>query len=198
METGAEFFHPFSSLVEPIDNSEWSGAQHRLKWRVVTKLSPWKPLEPVSRTITRQVAKIHGNDLIRRLWLTIRLRVEHRRHVELHSWQLEQLPPEIACENRVPITYYRAWDAMKSYDVREENSCNWCSSVWMTQCDEVGWFGEQQFNNCKDHRFAIHPWQSLKSIAISAQTEVGVRQLENHNWELENWFSDGSVETGCL
>jgi hypothetical protein len=67
--------------VAPVDDPERGIPKRTLVRRIEDELRPWEPLQPVTRTIAREAAKVHDDDSVGRLGLPIRLRVEGRRHV---------------------------------------------------------------------------------------------------------------------
>lgn len=62
--------------VPAIDELEWRRAECGVEGGVVDVFRPWQPAKPVARTVTGEAARIHGNGLVGRLRLSVRLGVE--------------------------------------------------------------------------------------------------------------------------
>jgi hypothetical protein len=90
--------------------------------RVVAKLGPWKPLDPLARAVTDEAARVHGYHLVHGLRLAVGLQEERRRKVELDCRQREGLGPELAHEDEDPVTHNRAGNPMQPNNAVEESS----------------------------------------------------------------------------
>ena len=82
---------PDGRRVMAVDHLEWRVVQGRLVCCVVGVLSPRKPAKPLARTVAGELAKVHGNDVVGRLRLAIRLRMKRRHHVQLGTHEPHQL-----------------------------------------------------------------------------------------------------------
>jgi hypothetical protein len=71
--------------------------------RVVPELSERKKTPPLLRGIMDCTAKEHLKTLVHPLTLTVCLRMVSGREFQLGAQMLEQLLPEMACENAVPV-----------------------------------------------------------------------------------------------
>jgi hypothetical protein len=78
-----------------VHHLERGGLERRVIGRVVAKLGPWEPIQPITRAITCQTPKILGNCLVDSFRLPICLRVERRTHAELDADVTEEVAPHM-------------------------------------------------------------------------------------------------------
>lgn len=71
-------------------------------------------------SIPHETPKIHDDDLVHHLGLTIGLRMEHQGELQLYTCQAKQLAPKHAGEHRVAITHHISWYAVQLDDAVEE------------------------------------------------------------------------------
>ena len=67
----ARLIGPDGWWVAPVDDLERGIPKRTLVRRIEDDLRPWEPLQPVTRTIAREAAKVHDDDSVGRLGLPI-------------------------------------------------------------------------------------------------------------------------------
>ena len=95
--------------------------------------------------------------------MAVRLRPERRAEAELDAGKCEELHPELAREDRVPIAHNRARETMEPYDLVEEDPGDGCSSVGVADRNEVGVFGEA-VDDGEDDRFPANVREALDEV----------------------------------
>lgn len=101
---------------------------------ILTKRQPFAPLLGISTNKATQVAL---NLLVHSLSLTVRLWVVRRTHLQLNTSTLENLLPEVASENLIPIRDQGQRHAMQLVDSIHENVSNLSCSIRMTEGNKV-------------------------------------------------------------
>jgi hypothetical protein len=86
-----------------VDDLEGRGAEGGMERSIVTILRPRQPIHPRTRPITCNTTQIHGNHLVDHLRLAVRLWMESGTHAKLDARHLEEVPPHMSGEHRVPV-----------------------------------------------------------------------------------------------
>jgi len=139
---------------------------------IVAVLRPGQPVHPRLRQVTCDTPKIHCDDLIDHLRLTVCLRVEGRAHAERDAGHLEEVTPHMTGENRVPVADDGRREPMQTNNAVEECTCNRGDRVGMAEGDEVRVLGES-INHHENDRFATDLGQALDRIHRDVRPNLG-------------------------
>lgn len=102
------------------------------------------------------------------LYLSVGLRVEGERHVQLGAHQSHQLAPKQQGEHLVTVGDDGLRHVVQAHDVGGHG----IGGVWMRQGDEVTIFAEA-VNDGEDHRFVVHPRHSFHGIEANDGLDLG-------------------------
>lgn len=91
---------------------------------VVPKLCEGKPMTPAIGACVDEAAQISFQALTDSFGLVVRLGVVSRTHTQVCARVLEQLTPEVACENRVAIRDNGAREPVDPVDARHAEECH--------------------------------------------------------------------------
>ena len=146
-----------------IDDLKRCRPQRCLVRRVVAEFRPGKPAKPRTRPIARQTAKVHAQDAVGHLGLPIGLRVKCRAEAKLDAREVEQLRPECAGEDGVPIADDGTWNAVEAHNLVEEGTRHRGRRVGVAEGDEVRIFGEP-VDDGEDDRLAADARESFHEV----------------------------------
>ena len=172
--------------ITAIDNAEGRVTEGGLVRRVVDELCPREPPKPLTRAITCETAKVHGDDAIGRLSLAFRLWVEGRRHVQLGPHEPHQLAPKRRGEDGIPIGQQGLRHPMEADDVGEESLSDGLCRVWMSQWNKMTILAEA-IHHGEDDGFAPNFGQSFHEVEPNVRPHCrrhGQRQKESRRVEV--------------
>jgi hypothetical protein len=92
--------------------------------------------------------------LVLHLRLTVRLQVERRAHEKCDADQLEEVLPDVASEDGVPVAH-DGGEPVEPHDTLEEHLGHRHGGVGVVEGEEVGVLGEAVHHR-KDHRLVVH------------------------------------------
>ena len=153
--------------VAAIHHSERRVPQRGLERPVVDELCPGEPANPLPGPITGEAPKVHDDDAIGRLRLTIRLRMKGRRHVQLATQEAHELPPERLSEDGFTIGDHRLRHAMEAHDVGEERLRHGLRRIGVRQRDEMAILAKTVHHG-EDHRFPRRCMSRRRSVPAMA------------------------------
>jgi hypothetical protein len=95
--------------------------------------------------------------------LAISLWPERRTETKLDASEVEQLRPQVAGEDRIPITDNGARKTVKAHNVVKECLCHSESGIWVTQWYEMSHLRET-IHHSEDDTLPAHPGKSFDKI----------------------------------
>ena len=131
--------------------------------RVVAELGPGQPVEPVAWAVAGEAPQVHGDGLVHRLRLAIRLRMEGRAETQLDARLTEEVPPHPTSENRVAVADDGLRKSVEPNNVVEEGAGVGRGGVRLPQRDEVRVLGEPVHDG-EDDALAVHLGQGLDEV----------------------------------
>lgn len=129
------------SRVMSVQCLERGHANNRVIGRIIPELCQWNPEAPALGTSMSETMQKSLRTLVNTLCLTISLRMVRYTHPEFSAGILEELTPEVACEDWTAVRYNSLRESMQFVHLCHVEVGNFCNRVGVGKWKKMSKYG---------------------------------------------------------